>query len=45
VCRYIYTHSCALPFIIQIGSLFAVIYFAAAAGSERNWGSFKNAVA
>jgi hypothetical protein len=34
-----------LAFIIQIGSLFAVIYFAAVAGSEWNWGTFKNAVA
>ena len=34
-----------LTFAIQIGSLFAVIYFAAVAGSEWNWGTFKNAVA
>jgi len=34
-----------LAFVIQIGSLFAVIYFAAVAGSEWNWGTFKNAVA
>jgi ABC-2 type transport system permease protein len=34
-----------LAFVIQIGSLFAVIYFAAGAGSEWNWGTFKNAVA
>ena len=34
-----------LSFAIQIGSLFAVIYFAAVAGSEWNWGTFKNAVA
>jgi ABC-type transport system involved in multi-copper enzyme maturation permease subunit len=34
-----------LAFVIDIGSLFAVIYFAAVAGSEWNWGTFKNAVA
>lgn len=34
-----------LLFVIDIGSLFAVIYFAAVAGSEWNWGTFKNAVA
>jgi ABC-2 type transport system permease protein len=38
-------YSFVLSFAIQIGSLFAVIYFAAVAGSEWNWGTFKNAVA
>ena len=34
-----------LTFVIRIGSLFAVIYFAAVGGAEWNWGTFKNAVA
>jgi ABC-2 type transport system permease protein len=34
-----------LTLAIQIGTLFTVIYFAAVAGSEWNWGTFKNAVA
>ncbi|MET1232563.1 MAG: hypothetical protein ABWY52_06910, partial [Candidatus Limnocylindrales bacterium] len=38
-------YSFVLTFAIQLGSLFAVIYFAAVAGSEWNWGTFKNAVA
>lgn len=45
ILRFPLAYTFVLAFVIQIGSLFAVIYFAAVAGSEWTWGTFKNAVA